>query len=177
MHCSQLAQSDSFAGFTVSTLHRLFVDKHIAGGGYSLGDNWEFGYYDGKNFAKKRDVIIVAANYRLGPMGFMALDQLKSEDPDGSTGNYALQDQLLALKWTRDNIRSEFRSHCRAIQTCLLVQTLVAIRTKSRSLANPLALSPSAGTWSTRCRVVSSAALSSRVAAATLRSSSATTRM
>jgi para-nitrobenzyl esterase len=78
----------------------------IYGGGYSFGDNWEFGLYDGKNLAKKRDVVIVAANYRLGPLGFLALNQLKTEDKDGSTGNFALQDQLLALQWTRDNIKN-----------------------------------------------------------------------
>jgi len=78
----------------------------IYGGGYSFGDNWEFGLYDGKNVAKKRDVIIVAANYRLGPLGFLALDKLRGEDKDNSTGNYALQDQLLALQWTRDNAKA-----------------------------------------------------------------------
>lgn len=44
------------------------------------------------------DSIVVSANYRLGPLGFLALSDL------GLTGNYALQDQLLALQWVQDNI-------------------------------------------------------------------------
>lgn len=76
----------------------------IFGGGYSIGDGWEFGLYDGKNLALKRDVIVVTPNYRLASLGFMALDELRREDPSNSTGNYALQDQVLALEWVRDNI-------------------------------------------------------------------------
>jgi hypothetical protein len=50
--------------------------------------------------------VVVAPNYRLGPFGFMALDELKSENPSGSTGNYGLQDQVLALQWVAANIRA-----------------------------------------------------------------------
>lgn len=41
-------------------------------------------------------------NYRLGPMGFVCLPELADEA--GSTGNYALLDQLAALQWVRANI-------------------------------------------------------------------------
>jgi carboxylesterase type B len=34
----------------------------------------------------------------------MTLDELKAEDKDGTTGNYALHDQRLALKWVQANI-------------------------------------------------------------------------
>ncbi|OTA90670.1 hypothetical protein M434DRAFT_13772 [Hypoxylon sp. CO27-5] len=44
------------------------------------------------------DSIVVSVNYRLGPLGFLALEDL------GLTGNYGLQDQLLALRWVQDNI-------------------------------------------------------------------------
>lgn len=40
----------------------------------------------------------VTVNYRLGPLGFLAL-----RTPEYS-GNAALKDQLLAIKWTNDNI-------------------------------------------------------------------------
>lgn len=76
----------------------------IFGGGYSLGDGWEFGWYDGQNLAKKHNVIIVSPNYRLAAMGFLATRELQAEDPNHSTGNFALQDQQMALKWTYDNI-------------------------------------------------------------------------
>lgn len=49
-------------------------------------DNWEFGFYDAQNLVKARDFIVVSPNYRLGPLGFLALDQLKKENAGGSTG-------------------------------------------------------------------------------------------
>ncbi|KAI1769885.1 alpha/beta-hydrolase [Hypoxylon cercidicola] len=44
------------------------------------------------------DSIIVSTNYRLGPLGFLALEDL------GLSGNYALMDQLLALRWVHENV-------------------------------------------------------------------------
>lgn len=77
----------------------------IYGGGYVIGDNWEFGKYDAKNITKSHDYIVVAPNYRLGNLGFLALDQLKAEDPDSSTGNYGTMDQTAALRWVQRNIK------------------------------------------------------------------------
>jgi para-nitrobenzyl esterase len=48
--------------------------------------------------------VVVALQYRLGPMGFFALPELSSEDPSHSVGNYGLLDQILALHWVHDNI-------------------------------------------------------------------------
>jgi carboxylesterase type B len=45
------------------------------------------------------DVIFVTINYRLGAFGFLASDTLRTTSPDGSTGNYGLQDQRAALQW------------------------------------------------------------------------------
>lgn len=78
--------------------------EYYAGGAFVLGDDEEFGIYDGVNLANRTGHIIVASNYRVGPFGFMALDQLAKEDKDGSTGNAAMQDQAAALMWVRDNI-------------------------------------------------------------------------
>jgi carboxylesterase type B len=74
----------------------------IYGGAYVLGDAWEMGWYDGAALAKK-GVIVVVANYRVGPFGFFASPALAAENPGGSNGNAALLDQVLALEWTRDN--------------------------------------------------------------------------
>ena len=49
-----------------------------------------------------KGVIGVTLNYRLGPLGFAALPELKQEA--GFTGNYGLFDQLAALRWVRENI-------------------------------------------------------------------------
>ena len=51
-------------------------------------------------------MIVVAPNYRLSAFGFLALPELQKEDPDGSTGNVALFDQRLAMKWAQQNIEN-----------------------------------------------------------------------
>ncbi len=38
-------------------------------------------------------VVLVTLNYRLGNLGWLAADELRSRDPLGSTGNYGIQDQ------------------------------------------------------------------------------------
>lgn len=45
-------------------------------------------------------VILVAPQYRLNTMGFLATGD------QASPGNYALKDQALALKWVKDNIKA-----------------------------------------------------------------------
>ena len=76
----------------------------IFGGAYVLGDIWEFGWYDGAALARTQGVIVVAANYRVGPFGFFASTALAAESANGgSTGNAALLDQVMALEWVRDN--------------------------------------------------------------------------
>ena len=60
--------------------------------------------YDLQSFTK-RGVVLVSINYRLGPLGFLKLD----EATDGkiiSTGNEGLIDQRNAIKWVKDNISS-----------------------------------------------------------------------
>lgn len=47
-------------------------------------------------------VIGVTIHYRLGPLGFACLPELKQEA--GFTGNYGLYDQLTAIRWVKDNI-------------------------------------------------------------------------
>jgi para-nitrobenzyl esterase len=64
-----------------------------------------FGGSNGRKLAEETGVIVVAPNYRLGPLGFLAHTALEAEDPSRpSTGNYGLLDQRAALKWVRDNI-------------------------------------------------------------------------
>lgn len=50
----------------------------------------------------KQDVIVVVANYRLGILGYLGGEAIKEKD--GSTGNWGIQDQRMALQWTRRNI-------------------------------------------------------------------------
>ena len=70
----------------------------IHGGGLSWGSN-NFNLFGPQHLIKK-DVIVVAINYRLGPLGFLSLGN--ADVP----GNAGLRDQSLALAWVRDHIAS-----------------------------------------------------------------------
>lgn len=60
--------------------------------------------YDARNFARD-GVVVVAMNYRLGPLGFFAHPALTAEAPAGQPlANYGLMDQIAALGWVRANI-------------------------------------------------------------------------
>ena len=79
---------------------KLPVLIYIHGGGFTGGCGHEK-HFDGPVWPKK-GIIGVTLNYRLGPMGFVCLPELKEEA--GFTGNYGLYDQLTAIKWVHDNI-------------------------------------------------------------------------
>ena len=81
---------------------KLPVLVYIHGGGFTGGCGHEK-HFDGPVWPAK-GVIGVTLNYRLGPMGFLCLPELKQEA--GTTGNYGLYDQLTALQWVKDNIAS-----------------------------------------------------------------------
>ena len=60
--------------------------------------------YDGARLADD-GVVLVSINYRLGPLGYMAMREFGAEYSDyPSAGNYGLLDQIAALRWVRDNI-------------------------------------------------------------------------
>ncbi|XP_060064190.1 carboxylesterase 1C-like [Ylistrum balloti] len=82
-------------GFAPTTNKSVMVFFH--GGGYVNG---QAQLYDGSGLALDGDVIVVAANYRLGVLGFFS-----TGDPV-ARGNYGLWDQIEALKWVKNNIRS-----------------------------------------------------------------------
>jgi para-nitrobenzyl esterase len=52
----------------------------------------------------RHGVVVVSANYRLGPLGFFAHPALTAESEHHSSGDYGLLDQLQALRWVHDNI-------------------------------------------------------------------------
>ena len=79
---------------------RLPVIFYIHGGGFTGGCGHEK-HFGGPVWPTK-GCVAVTINYRLGPMGFVCLPELADEA--GSTGNYALLDQLAALQWVRANI-------------------------------------------------------------------------
>lgn len=80
----------------------LPVIVYIHGGSFVGGCGHEK-HFNGPVWPAK-GVIGVTINYRLGPLGFACLPQLKEEA--GTAGNYGLYDQMTAIRWVRDNIRS-----------------------------------------------------------------------
>lgn len=84
----------------VGASDKLPVLVYIHGGGFTGGCGHEK-HFDGPVWPTK-GVIGVTINYRLGPLGFLCLPELKEEA--GHTGNYALYDQMTAIQWVKDNI-------------------------------------------------------------------------
>ena len=79
------------------------VMVYIHGGAFWLGDQLDYGLHDAGVLARDTGHVVVLVQYRLGVFGFFAAGALRAEDPEGSTGNYGLQDQREALRWVRDN--------------------------------------------------------------------------
>jgi para-nitrobenzyl esterase len=66
------------------------------GGGFTSGSaGWD--WYDGRNLAAAGDIIVVTANYRIGPLGYLYL-------PEFGVENLGVQDQGAVLAWVRRNI-------------------------------------------------------------------------
>lgn len=80
----------------------LPVLVYIHGGSLQTGQPWHEDY-SGTGLAKE-GVIVVNMGYRLGVFGYLALEELAAESPNGTTGNYGMLDQIKALEWVRDNI-------------------------------------------------------------------------
>lgn len=80
----------------------LPVLVYIHGGSLQTGQPW-YQDYSGENLARQ-GIIVVNMGYRLGIFGFFADEALAAESPHGTTGNYGLLDQILALEWVQENI-------------------------------------------------------------------------
>lgn len=94
--------------WTPSTTGARAVMVFIHGGGNQQGSASplpdEFFIYDGKLLAERGDVVVVTLNYRLGPFGYLVHPAISAEQGMPYAGNYGILDQILALKWVKDNI-------------------------------------------------------------------------
>jgi len=82
----------------------LPVMVYIHGGSLQTGQPW-YADYSGQGLARE-GMVVVNMGYRLGIFGFFADEELAAESPNGTTGNYGLLDQILALQWVQDNIEA-----------------------------------------------------------------------
>lgn len=80
--------------------HPLPVIFWIHGGANYNGS----GSYPRGQTLTQHGVVLVSINYRLGVFGFLALPELTRESPHHASGNYAVLDQIAALRWVRENI-------------------------------------------------------------------------
>ncbi|KAL5279788.1 CES5A.2 family protein [Megaselia abdita] len=76
----------------------LAVMVWIHGGAWIGGSNHHLMY--GPHYLLDQDIVLVAINYRVGPLGFMSTETLDCP------GNYGLKDQVEALRWVRQHISS-----------------------------------------------------------------------
>lgn len=78
----------------------LPVLVYIHGGSNSAGDSGGLE----EDTLHRHGVVVVKIQYRLGVFGFLGLSALREENPDQASGNYALLDQIAALRWVKANI-------------------------------------------------------------------------
>ncbi|MBN2318485.1 MAG: carboxylesterase/lipase family protein [Acidobacteria bacterium] len=74
----------------------------LHGGGFSSGSGGDL-FCEGKNLARKGDVVVVTVNHRLNVFGFLQLGDAWGTDY-ASSGQAGMLDIVLSLEWVRDNI-------------------------------------------------------------------------
>ncbi|XP_050680053.1 juvenile hormone esterase-like [Leptidea sinapis] len=86
-----------FVPLTNNSIELLPVVVNIHGGGFTYlsGDSQEI---YGPELLLQKSVVYISINFRLGALGFLSLNTEKA------TGNAALKDVILSLKWIRKNL-------------------------------------------------------------------------
>jgi para-nitrobenzyl esterase len=59
---------------------------------------------DGSNLARDSNSVVVTLHRREFVMGYLAIQALADEHPDGVAGNYGVLDVIAAMQWVQDNI-------------------------------------------------------------------------
>jgi para-nitrobenzyl esterase len=103
----------------------LPVMAFLHGGGFKIGAGAQ---YDGQKLSEAGPVVVVTINYRMAALGFLSLPELDATRPGAPSGNDAIRDQQLALRWVKDNISAFggdprnvtlFGESAGAISTCI----------------------------------------------------------
>ncbi|XP_064454949.1 cholinesterase 1-like [Ornithodoros turicata] len=72
----------------------------LFGGGFQYGGGGTYTFYEGKYMASLWDVVVVVPAYRVGVFGFL------NAGIAVAPGNVGIRDQLVALKWVKQNIHN-----------------------------------------------------------------------
>lgn len=108
MNISENISNGNVSNMNVSRNEKLSVIVFLHGGGYihgSIGQkNWF--QHDPTPLAATGNVIIVAAAYRLGLLGFLSSKGIDTKDHEEAPGNAGLHDQVMAIKWVKEHIAS-----------------------------------------------------------------------
>lgn len=89
----------SGAAFRSMPVMLLLHSGHIAAGSGSQS------LLNASLLAAEQGVVVVVPNYRLGPLGYLAHPAL-SDSQAGTSGNYGMRDQSMALQWAVKNAKS-----------------------------------------------------------------------
>jgi len=85
--------------YTETLGERRPVLVNIHGGGFTFGSGAILGSNNsGEDFLLESGLVVVSLNYRLGPLGFLVLEGTNIQ------GNQAMKDQVIALRWIKENI-------------------------------------------------------------------------
>ena len=84
---------------------KLPVLVWVHGGALLFSKSESFGYSPNSQLVASMNIVSVSMNYRLGPFGFIVIKELMKENGRNiSYGNLGYMDQILSLKWIKDNI-------------------------------------------------------------------------
>lgn len=74
----------------------------IHGGGNTTGMPSE---YHPEKFVRSENIIFISISYRLGFFGWLSHPLIRQQEGINATSNFGLLDQIMAIKWIKDNIQ------------------------------------------------------------------------